>query len=147
MVLRGYLLVSPANVPPEHHYSPRDAAAVHAVAEALRLAVNGSDVNGIAACWAPDGIMLPPSHAAVHGRTAISDYFTRVFGTRRLTFTFTDSTVDVFGDVAIERLHYTAVATAPGGETTKDVGKGIHIYTRGEDGTWLLAQDIWNSDR
>ena len=126
---------------------PRDAAAVHAVAEALRHAVNDADVDGIVACWAPDGIMLPPHHAAVRGRTAISEYFSRAFAARRVTFTFTDSSVEVFGAVAIERLHYTALATAPGGETSEDAGKGLHIYTRQADGTWQLAQDIWNSDR
>ena len=124
-----------------------DATTIHAVAEALRRAVNGSDVNGIVACWAPDGIMLPPHHAAVRGRTAIGEYFSRVFAARRLTFTFTESSIDVAGDMAIERLHYTAVATAPSGEATEDVGKGIHIYRRCADGTWQIVQDIWNSDR
>jgi len=123
-----------------------DVAAVHAVAEALRLAVNASDVNAIVACWAPDGVLMPPSHAAVHGRDAIRQYFARVFESRRLTFTFVDSHVEVLGDVAIERLRYTAVATASNGETTEDVGKGIHVCTRRADGTWQLAQDIWNSD-
>lgn len=123
-----------------------EAAEVHAVAEALRHAVNSSDVNGILACWAPDGSMLPPSHAAVHGTGAIGEYFSRVFASRRLAFTFTDSTVGVYGDIAIERLHYTAVATTVSGETTADAGKGIHIYTRRADGTWQIAQDIWNSD-
>jgi uncharacterized protein (TIGR02246 family) len=124
-----------------------DAAAVHAVAEALRRAVNDSDVNSIVACWAPDGIMLPPHHPAVHGRDAIGEYFSRVFAARRLTFTFTKTSIDVVGDIAIELLYYTAVATAPGGETTDDVGKGIHIYRRRAGGTWQLTKDIWNSDR
>jgi uncharacterized protein (TIGR02246 family) len=124
-----------------------EAAAVHAVAEALRQAVNGSDVDGIVDCWAPDGIMLPPNHAPVYGRSAIRDYFSRVFASRRLTFTFTDATVGVFGDLAIERLHYTANVAAVDGPMTEDVGKGIHICTRRADGTWQLAQDIWNSDR
>jgi len=124
-----------------------DVAAVHAVTEALRRAVNCSDIDGIIACWAPDGIMLPPYHAAVHGRAAISAYFASVFATRRLTFAFTESTVEVFGNVAIERLHYTAVATTRAGETIQDLGKGIHIYTRRSEGGWQLAHDIWNSDR
>ena len=123
-----------------------DAAAVHAVAEALRLAVNTSDVDGVVACWAPDGVLMPPSHAAVHGREAIRQYFTRVFESRRLTFTFVDSHVEVFGDVAIERLHYTAVATASDGAITEDIGKGIHVCIRRADGRWRIAQDIWNSD-
>jgi uncharacterized protein (TIGR02246 family) len=124
-----------------------EAAAVHALAEALRQAVNGADVEGIVDCWAADGVMLPPNHAAVYGRSAIRDYFSRVFASRRLTFTFTDASVGIFGDVAVERLHYTTAAAALDGAMTDDVGKGIHICTRRADGTWQLAQDIWNSDR
>jgi uncharacterized protein (TIGR02246 family) len=129
-----------------HHFSS-ESAAVHAVAEALRQAVNRADVDGIIACWAPDGIMLPPSHGPVHGTTAIGEYFARVFAARRLAFTFTDSNVEVAGEIAIERLRYTAVATASGGETSDDVGKGIHIYRRRADDTWELTLDIWNSDQ
>ena len=123
-----------------------EAAAVHALAESLRHAINHADVDGIADCWAPGGIMLPPNHPMVHGSAAIRDYFARVFASRRLTFRFTDATVDVFKHVAIERLHYTAVAESLDGTTIEDSGKGIHVCTRREDGTWQLAQDIWNSD-
>lgn len=138
----------PANAQePNAPHIARDAAAAHTVAEALRDAVNRADVDAIANCWAMDGVLLPPHHAAVHGRSAITEYFSRVFAARRLTFTFTDSAVEVFGEVAIERLSYTAVATGPDGETSEDTGKGIHIYRRCADGTWQLAQDIWNSDR
>jgi uncharacterized protein (TIGR02246 family) len=124
-----------------------DVAAVHALAERLREAVNHSDVSGIGDCWAPDGVMLPPNHPIVAGKNAIEDHFSRAFASRRLTFTFTDSVIAVHGDVAIERLHYTVTARALDGETSEDVGKGIHICTRRADGTWQLAQDIWNSDR
>lgn len=44
---------------------------------------------------------LRASCAAVHGRTAIGEYFSRVFATRRLTFTFTASNVEVVGDVVL----------------------------------------------
>jgi uncharacterized protein (TIGR02246 family) len=132
------------SVLPDHS---RDVEAVHALSEKLRAAVNRSDVGGIGACWASDGVMLPPNHPAVAGRNAIQDYFTHVFASRRLTFTFTQSVVAVYGDVAIERLHYTATARASDGETSEDAGKGIHVCTRLADGAWQLAQDIWNSDR
>jgi len=129
---------------PDHSH---DVAAVHALAETLREAVNRSDVGGIGACWASDGVMLPPNHPVVAGKNAIQEYFTRAFASRRLTFTFTDSVVAVYGDVAIERLHYTATVRALDGETSEDVGKGIHVCTRRGDGAWQLVHDIWNSDR
>lgn len=125
-----------------------DHAAIHAVAAALLEAVNASDVAGVLACWAPDGVLMPPHHPAVHGHAAITDYFRGVFAARRLTFTFTTSAITAWGDAAIERLTYTAVAIpVAGGPATNDVGKGLHVYARRPDGTWLLTQDIWNSDR
>jgi len=129
----------------------RDAAAaepdVHAVAEALRAAVNAGDVTAILACWAPDGVLQPPHHPAVRGHAAIAEYFRNVFAARRLTFTFTASTVTVLGDVALERLSYSAIAASLVGRgRTEDVGKGLHVYSRQLDGSWKLTQDIWNSD-
>jgi uncharacterized protein (TIGR02246 family) len=120
---------------------------VHAVAEALRAAVNAGDVAAILACWAPDGVLQPPSHPAVHGHAAIAEYFRNIFAARHLTFTFTGSAVTILGDVALERLSYTAIAVPlVGSGSTDDVGKGLHVYGRQADGSWKLMQDIWNSD-
>lgn len=125
-----------------------DHAEIHAVAEALRKAVNASDVRGILECWAPDGVLMPPHHPSVHGHAAIAEYFRSVFAARRLSFTFTDSNITLLGDAALERLIYTAVATSiPDGSAAEDVGKGLHVYARQPDGRWRITQDIWNSDR
>jgi ketosteroid isomerase-like protein len=106
------------------------------------------DVEAILACWAHDGLLMPPDHPAVEGRAAIAAYFQAVFAQRTLVFAFTSSVVDCFGDGAVERLTYTAVATPlAGGPPTEDVGKGLHVYGRRPDGAWQLTQDIWNSDR
>jgi ketosteroid isomerase-like protein len=126
----------------------RDAESdVHAVGEALRAAVNSSDVAAVLACWAADGILQPPHHPAVAGHAAIAEYFGKVFAARRLTFTFTGSTVTILGEAALERLSYTAIAEPlAGGKRTEDAGKGLHVYGRQRDGSWKLTQDIWNSD-
>lgn len=116
--------------------------------EALRSAVNAGDIAGILACWAPDGVLLPPHHPLVRGHAAIAAFFADVFAARHLTFTFTDSVITVGEDLAIERLTFTARVTAlRDGTTTEDVGKGVHVYARQRSGGWKLVQDIWNSDR
>jgi len=121
---------------------------IRAVGRALLAAVNAGDVTGILACWAPDGVMLPPHHAAVHGHAAIEAYFHELFASRRLTFEFTESVVTHDASLAVERLAYEATATPrAGGAPSEDAGKGVHVYTRRLDGRWQLSQDIWNSDR
>ena len=125
-----------------------DHAQIEAVREALRTAVNASDVHGVLACWAPDGVLMPPHHPSVQGHAAIAEYFRSVFARRGLSFTFIESSVTIVGDVAVERLTYSVVArSVSDGGTTDDVGKGLHVYVRQPDGRWRIAQDIWNSDR
>ena len=125
-----------------------DHAEIHAVSEVLRTAVNAGDVRGILECWAPDGVLMPPHHSSVNGHAAIAEYFHSVFATRRLSFTFTGSSVTPLGDVALERLTFAVVATSvTGGSAAEDVGKGLHVYTRQPGGRWGITQDIWNSDR
>ncbi len=52
------------------------------------------------------------------------------------------------GDVAIERVTYTATVWPAGAQSSiEDQGKGLHVYARQPDGSWRLKQDIWNSDR
>ncbi len=113
----------------------------------LLAAVNASNVDACLAVWAPDGVLMPPHHPPVQGHQAIGEYFRRLFSQRRFRFTFTSSWIHVAGDIALERVTYTAVVW-PGDDAPpiEDAGKGLHVYGRQPDGTWRLTHDIWNSD-
>jgi ketosteroid isomerase-like protein len=55
--------------------------------------------------------------------------------------------VQVVGDVGI--VHYTGEMTATpkkGGKPATEIIKGLHIYKRQADGSWKIAQDVWNTD-
>ena len=63
------------------------------------------------------------------------------------TFAFTSAHLELAGDIALERVTYTAVIwSGPGAAPIEDAGKGLHVYRRQPDGSWKLTQDIWNSD-
>jgi ketosteroid isomerase-like protein len=126
---------------------PERAAIQGATAELL-AAVNASDYRRLLAVWADDGVLMPPNRAAVHGRRVLEDYFRERFAGTRFRFAFTSSDVQRFGEVAFERLGYSAVIwPAGGGAPLEDAGKGLHVYRRQPDGSWRLALDISNSDR
>jgi uncharacterized protein (TIGR02246 family) len=113
----------------------------------LLAAVNTSDVARVLAVWADDGVLMPPHHPAVRGRSALDQYFRDLFCRRRVNFAFTSSEIQLAGDAAFERVTYVASTwPATGGSAIEDVGKGLHVYRREADGSWKLAQDIWNSD-
>jgi uncharacterized protein (TIGR02246 family) len=114
----------------------------------LLAAVNASDHRRLVALWADDGVLMPPNHAAVHGRSALDAYFRARFAGTRFRFSFTSSDIQIAGDVAFEWLAYATMAwPAGGGEAVEDTGKGLHVYRRQPDGSWKLELDIWNNDR
>ena len=124
-----------------------DTSAIARNTAALLAAVNASDVAGVMSVWADDGVLMPPHHPSVHGRVQIDRYFTALFQSSRLNFSFTSSQIRVSGDTAVERVHYDASAwPAHGGAEIRDAGKGLHVYRRESDGSWKLVADIWNSD-
>jgi uncharacterized protein (TIGR02246 family) len=124
-----------------------ESAAVAQARTALLNAVNLSDLPAVVALWCDDGVLMPPHHPSVHGRSAIQQYFERLFRRGRFQFAFTSSQIELAGDVALERVEYTAaVSPADGSPEVRDVGKGLHVYRRQPDRSWRLAMDIWSSD-
>jgi len=124
-----------------------DALAVAQASAALLNAVNGSDLSAVLDQWSDDGVLMPPHHPSVHGRSEIRRYFERLFRQDRFNFSFSSSRVEVAGDIALERVEYSASSwPRNGGPEVQDVGKGLHVYRRQANGTWKLAMDIWSSD-
>jgi uncharacterized protein (TIGR02246 family) len=125
-----------------------DRAAIMRSTADLLAAVNTSDANRCAAVWAADGVLMPPHHPSVHGREAIGEYFRTLFSRSKVTFEFTSSHIHLAGDVALERVTYTAMIW-PGHDASplEDGGKGLHVYGRQPNGSWKLTHDIWNSDQ
>jgi uncharacterized protein (TIGR02246 family) len=124
-----------------------DRSAIEAATANLLDAVNSADVSRVMSVWSEDGILMPPHHAAVHGRSAIESYFRELFERSRFKFVFTASAISIDGNTAIERVSYTAEAWRDGSKTpVADRGKGLHVYKREAGGTWKLAIDVWNTD-
>jgi uncharacterized protein (TIGR02246 family) len=124
-----------------------DRAQVRRLSLALLQSVNDSEVAGVRDVWAIDGTLMPPHHPAVSGRDAITQYFTELFQRGRFAFEFTNSRIEVNGNVAIEHVQYTATFFPVGGGTPiHDNGKGLHVFRRQPDGGWQLNMDIWNTD-
>jgi ketosteroid isomerase-like protein len=124
-----------------------ERAAVVRITASLLRAVNAADLAGVVEVWSDDGVLMPPHHPSVRGRPEIERYFSELFERTRFTFSFTASSLHISGDTAFERVEYSVSARpALGGAEAQDVGKGLHVYRREQNGLWKLAMDIWNSD-
>jgi uncharacterized protein (TIGR02246 family) len=126
--------------------SDADRTAIARASARLVEAVNGSDVAGVLAVWADDGVMMPPGKPAVRGRQAIEEFFRRLFSYSRVHYQFTASEIQVVGDIASERITFVAEAWDGASQSTRSRGKGLHLFRRASGGAWTLAADLWNSE-
>jgi ketosteroid isomerase-like protein len=91
---------------------------------------------------------MPPNAPAVSGKAAARAWSQEL--SQQMTIQaidYTSADVVIAGDWAIERYAGSLTMTPLGGETMSETLKGIHIYRRQADGSWKLAQDVWNSDQ
>jgi len=137
----------PAASPP-----PDTSAAARAAIEAsnanwARLTSTGHS-DSIADLHTADAVIMPPNMAAVHGRDSIRGFFA-VMNTMKGTLALKTTSVWASGDAATEvgRWTYTwaAGATRPPGMPAVDSGKYMARWVQ-QNGKWLAAQDVWNSD-
>ena len=91
---------------------------------------------------------MPPNAPANVGTGAIRPWVHGFLTAFRAEFALAVAEVYTAGEWAIERGAYTITLTPrSGGAPIDDSGKYITIYQARRDGTWLMARDIWNSDR
>jgi uncharacterized protein (TIGR02246 family) len=124
-----------------------DVAAINEVREREIALVATGDVDGLLSVYTIDVVMMPPNEPALHGQDATKKWAEAMFGQVTMKGRYTTSDVSVAGDWAIDR--YTGVLTITpkgGGSPSEEKVKGIHIMKRQPDGTWRIAQDVWNSD-
>jgi uncharacterized protein (TIGR02246 family) len=123
-----------------------DATAVRAAIDAYFGAAISRNASSWAALYTDNAVMMPPNSATVEGRHAIDAWL------RALPVVITEADgvaleVDGAGDFAYVRGTYALALEVPGApQPVRQKGKFLQIYTRQQDGTWLLARDIWNAN-
>jgi ketosteroid isomerase-like protein len=81
------------------------------------------------------------------GKDAVRVWFNATFGaysTVKLVFPTADVTID--RDWAFKQYTFDwTLDPKAGGDQVRDLGSGLYIYHLGDDGSWKVAYDIWNS--
>lgn len=122
-----------------------------AIERAMRIyesACNEGDLNKFLTTFTDDAVTLAPGLPAATGRenkTLAADHF---FGPFNMAMTLENDEVEVMGDWAFMRGHYTLTLTPKaGGDAIKDRGKYLDLLRRQADDSWKFARLIWNSDQ
>jgi uncharacterized protein (TIGR02246 family) len=124
-----------------------DERAINAVREREISAFSAGAVDSLLAVLTTDAVMMPPDQPMVTGAEAIRTWHQNIANQNSVDGRYTDSEVSVMGDWAIERydgvMRFTPKA---GGPPVEQQLKGLHVYRRQPDGSWRIAQDIWNAN-
>ena len=103
-------------------------------------AFNAGDASGVAQIYTQDGRILPPNGPIVDGRAAIEG-FVKEFVASKAQLSFKLVTVHESADLCAAVGEYEL--EIPGAPT--DSGKFVEVWRRQADGSWLIADDIFNS--
>jgi ketosteroid isomerase-like protein len=151
VVLKSVILGTVAVACAQPEPAAVDTAAIEQAIQEVRDreigAVSSGDVEALLGALATDAHMMAPNEPAVTGHEALRAWAQAMLGQVTMSGRYTSSNIEVAGDYVIER--YTAELTVTpkaGGATTTETIKGIHIYRRQADGSWKIAQDVWNAD-
>ena len=123
-----------------------DEAALKAATDAWFVAYNAGNVEGVAALYTDDAVLMPPHAPVAQGKAAIRAFIAadtagaKAAGVKLVN---AGSTVGVVGDTGWESGSYTA-NDASG--AVVDSGSYMSV-SRKVDGKWLYFRDTYNSDR
>lgn len=123
-----------------------DEAAIRAVLQQESMMLATGNADSVLTVYTDDVKFLPPNEPMVDGAAAAKAWAGGMFAQMSLTAKYTSSSVQVSGDMAVDRYTATLTMTPKAGAAMTEQIKGIHVLRKGADGTWKIAQDTWNSD-
>jgi ketosteroid isomerase-like protein len=124
-----------------------DVAAINAIREREMAFANSGNMDSLLTVYTSDVVFMPPNERAVIGQEAVKKWGDATLQQVSFNVRYTSSDVNVSGDWGID--HYAGVFTVTpkaGGSPVVENIKGVHVMKRQSDGTWRIAQDVWNSD-
>jgi uncharacterized protein (TIGR02246 family) len=109
-------------------------------------AFNGGDAAGLAALYTEAGRILPPNGDIVQGPSAIQgfvDGFIQMGAKLRFDVLGFHEAPELCASVGLYELELSPEGAGP----QSDNGKFVEVWRRQADGSWRLAEDIFNSSR
>ena len=118
-----------------------DPSVLSARTEAWEAAFNAKDIDALVMIYTSDTRLLPPNGEMATGRDAVRTIFGGLIDAG-ISGDLTSVDAKISGDMGYDIGTYTLMD----GDTVIDTGKYIEIFHRGDDGEWLMTNDMWSSD-
>jgi uncharacterized protein (TIGR02246 family) len=108
-------------------------------------AFNGGDAAGVAQQYEENARLMAPNVPIQEGRAAIEG-FVKEFVATEAQLAFNLLTIHETPDLCVAVGTYRMTIPVPGGEPQQDQGKFVEVWRRQSDGSWKVADDIFNSN-
>jgi uncharacterized protein (TIGR02246 family) len=114
-------------------------------------AENTGNSSEIADMLAEDAVIMVPNQPVQEGKAACATFVADVMAGMLAQFdrriVYQSAEVRVIGDCGFDRGSFEfTVAPRSGGQTSRETGKYLFLYTRAADGSWKIARAIVNLD-
>ena len=119
---------------------PSDQARVEAELALYSELVLAMDHAGIAALFAPEGEIVNPGQAPVHGRAAIEAFLSGFSGYRVLSNSVVPSSTQVTGEQAVQVGQYRQRVRTPDGKVLEVSGSFRAEWVRNGSHQWLIQR-------
>ena len=125
-----------------------DTTAIKAVSEQAADAWTAGDWNTFAEFYTDDTVWMPPGEATLRGKDALRAWVELIWNDSTVVeIDIRSEEIVVIDDWAFERHLETLVEIdAIDGESKRYYIRGARIFRREEDGSWKIAQYIWNGN-
>ena len=132
--------------PPSAGDAANAKKAIDAINASWARLTSSGHADSLAEFYAENAVMMPPNMPATRGKAAIRAFFATLNAVKP-TLSLRADSVWANGSAAVEqgRWWWKWAGAPPPGMPAADSGKYLVRWVN-ENGRWLLAQDIWNSD-
>ena len=103
------------------------------------------DIDALVSVYTADGVAAPSRSDFVQGRPALDSLWALPPGRTILRHVATPVELVIEGDYAYDWGYYEGEVAQDGESLGTFEGKYVIVWRRGEDGTWRIAVDMWNS--
>ena len=128
-----------------------DVRQIDDILRRIEAAENAGDATAMIDLLAEDAVIMAPDQPVQEGKAACAAFLTDVIASlfeqfdRRIAYVSAE--VRVIGEYAFDRGSFAfSIAPRSGGDTSRETGKYLFLYSRAADGSWKIARAIVNLD-